>query len=61
MTGVTCDVCGIDLEDLADTSQPASCPKCGSIQRKIQITLSDVVAVTARDTLQGKVRDPSRP
>lgn len=51
----SCADCGASLSDAPDP-----CPTCGSRARHIRLTFSDTATAKARDTLKGKVKDPTR-
>jgi DNA-directed RNA polymerase subunit RPC12/RpoP len=59
MTEVFCSNCGARLDELADLSKPENppCPKCGSKQQDINITVADGINVSDHMTAVGKKDD----
>lgn len=49
------------MSQAVDEGERAPCPRCGSTRRHLHLELFDHDGLTALDTLEGKVKDPSHP
>jgi phage FluMu protein Com len=58
---LTCGSCGkvLPADWLESGSGHLPCPDCGSVNLHVKLELSDKVPARPRDTLKGKVKDPS--
>lgn len=61
-TELHCAACNepLPVEQLAPGAPQTPCPKCGSTAQHVTLKFFDTVTTKVRDTLKGKLKDPSR-
>jgi len=55
---VTCAECGVVVSDEMQSSERTPCPNCGSIFRKVHVTVPETIK--AYVSVRGRHKDPSR-